>query len=46
MKVSEPFAGYSLARGQIVFHFAFFAGSFFVNEPYVLDMEPGSPNAD
>jgi len=39
MKVSEPFSGYSLARGHIVFHIALFAGSFFVSEPYVQEME-------
>jgi len=32
MKVTDPFSGYQLARGHIVFHIAFFFGSFFVTD--------------
>jgi len=32
MKVTDPFSGYQLARGHVVFHIAFFAGSFFVTD--------------
>ena len=31
MKLLDPFAGYKLANGHPLFHFAFFVGSFMVN---------------